>query len=141
VPGQQNIAEYYTPQGLDWQRWSDAISFFPPASLPRSTWVTYYRDQLNGGNFGVVTLFYSTTFRAVSMPAGILLPHHSDQVYQELLGLVGQNSAEPGLPALTQALETDPAYRLVSTGPFDTSNLSGTHDYSIYAIWQKKAPE
>ena len=57
------------------------------------------------------------------------------------MSLVGDNSGEPGLPALTLALENDREYRLASHGAYNTSNISGTHDYGVYAIWQKRAQQ
>ncbi len=134
VPGHEaNIAEYYTPQGREWTRWSAALSLAPAG--PRNAWRSYYSAQLQSGNYGVITLFYATTFSsAPELPGSILLSPHGSTTVQTLLGLVGDNSGEPGLPALTLALEQNRGYRLVAVGPYDGSN-----DYSIYAIWQKKA--
>jgi Dolichyl-phosphate-mannose-protein mannosyltransferase/Glycosyl transferase family 2 len=132
-----NIAEYYTPQGYDWTRWSATLSLDP--TVPQREWSSYYSTQLRSGNYSVIVLFYSTTFSSVRMPGSILMSH-GNSTYTELLGLVGNNSGEPGLAALTQALDTDSEqYRLAAKGPYDTSNISGTHDYGIYAIWQKRA--
>jgi putative flippase GtrA/GT2 family glycosyltransferase len=137
VPGREvNVAEYYIPQGYNWMRWGGALSL-DPVSVPKNSWTTYYSAQLHNGNYGVIALFYSTTFSAVRMPGNILLSANDSKSYQELLGLVGINSGEPGLPALTQALGKDPAYHLKAVGPYNTNNFSGTHDYGIYAIWQK----
>jgi len=140
VPGHEaNIAEYYTPQGYDWTRWSSALSL-DPASEPQSTWISYYSAQLRSGNYGAIVLFYSTTFSSARLSGEILLLSNGNRTYKELLSLVGNNSGEPGLPALTQALDTDrDQYRLTATGPYNTGNISGTHDYGIYAIWRKKA--
>ena len=127
----QNIAEYYTPQGLDWTRWTAALSLDPAAVAP-SAWESHYTSQLNSGNYGVIVLFYPTTFSsAPELPGGLLLSPHGG-TNRELLDLVGQSSGEPGLRALTRALEKDPDYQLVADGPFDSA-----HDYSIYAVWQK----
>jgi putative flippase GtrA/glycosyltransferase involved in cell wall biosynthesis len=137
LPGREvNIAEYYSREGSDWTRWDAALSLDPAA--PQSSWASYYSGQLHDGNYGVIALFYSTTFSSVKLPGGILLSHYGDQAYQELLGLVGDNSGEPGLSALTSALEKDgQQYRLAAVGRYNTSNISGTHDYGIYAIWQR----
>ena len=139
VPGHEvNVAEYYTPQGYNWTRWGGALSL-DPVTVPKNSWTTYYSAQLRSGNYGVIALFYSTTFSSVKLPGSVLLPAHGSSPYQELLGLVGINSGEPGLPALTQALRNDTAYDLKAVGPYNTDNFSGTHDYGVYAIWQKKA--
>lgn len=139
VPAHEvNIAEYYTPQDNDWTRWNAALSL-DPATVPQSDWVSYYSAQLHSGNYGTIALFYSTTFSSVRLPGSVLLSNGS-RTYRELLSLVGNNSGEPGLPALTQALDTDgKQYRLAAVGPYNTSNISGTHDYGIYVIWQKRA--
>ena len=138
LPGQEaNIAEYYTQQGSDWGRWSGDISF-DPAAIPRSKWNSYYLGQLHSKNYGVIALFYSTTFSSVRIPGKILLSPKAGNSYQELLGLVGNNSGEPGLPAFTLALEKDHEYRIAAVGHYNTSNISGTHSYGVYAIWQKK---
>jgi putative flippase GtrA/GT2 family glycosyltransferase len=140
VPGHEaNIAQYYTPQGYDWTRWSTALSLDPVAE-PQSTWISYYSAQLRSGNYGAIVLFYATTFSSAKLSGDILLLSHGSRTYEELLSLVGNNSGEPGLPALTQALNKDgDQYRLSAIGPYNTSNISGTHDYGIYAIWRKKA--
>jgi hypothetical protein len=133
VPGHEaNIAEYYTPQGREWTRWSSVLSAAPAG--PQSSWSADYSAQLRRGNYGVIALFYATTFSsAPELPGSILLSPRGSTTSQILLRLVGDNAGEPGLPALTLALEQDRDYRLVAVGPYD-----GTNDYSIYAIWQKK---
>jgi hypothetical protein len=136
VSGQEHIAQYYTPQGRQWQRWSTKGLLLNPTAVPRSAWVSYYAARLRSGNYGVLTLFYATNFSSVNLPGTILLAPRSRYISEELLGLVGDNSGEPGLPALTRALEQDPAYRLVSVGPFDSAHTNG-----IYAIWQKRPPK
>jgi putative flippase GtrA len=137
VPGHEtNIAEYYAPQGIDWMRWSAALSL-DPVTVPQNSWRSYYAAQLRTENYGVIVLFYATTFSSVKLPERILLSNNSSSSYQDLLGLVGINSGEPGLSALTQVLETDTDYRRIAQGPYNTSNISGTHNYGIYAIWQK----
>jgi putative flippase GtrA/GT2 family glycosyltransferase len=139
VPAHEaNIAEYYVPQTNDWTRWSAGLTL-DPANVPQDSWVSYYLRQLNTGDYGTIALFYSTTFSSVRLPGSVLLSS-DNRTYKELLGLVGNNSGEPGLPALTQALIADGSeYSLISVGPYNTSNLSGSHNYGIYAIWQKRA--
>ncbi len=137
LPGNEvNIAEYYTPQGYDWTRWGGALSL-DPVAVPKNTWSSYYSTQLSNGSDGVIVLFYATTFSSVRLPQSILLPNNAGTTYKELLSLVGSNSGEPGLAALTAALEEDNKYRLARVGPYSTSNISGTHYYGTYAIWQK----
>lgn len=134
-----NIAEYYTPQVADWTRWDAALSLDPSAT--QGSWNSYYSAQLHSGNYGVIALFYATTFSSVKLPGQILLTNYGGRAYQQLLGLVSDNSGEPGLSALTRALEKDgQEYRLAAVGRYNTSNISGTHDYGIYAIWQRNTP-
>ncbi len=135
---QQSIAEYYTPQGRDWTRWSEGLAV-DPAQVPSNAWESSYANELAAGNYGVIALFYATTFSSAKLPGSILISPKGNRTYQELLGLVGENSREPGLPALTLALEKDPEYHLAVVGPYNTSHISGTRTYGIYAIWEKRA--
>jgi hypothetical protein len=130
VAGQERIAQYYTPQGRDWTRWIGVLELDPPVS--RDQQESYYMSQLDSGKYGVITLFYPTTFSSGAQLKGadLLLPPGS-RVNQKLLGLVG-GSKEPGLPALTLALEKNPEYKLVHVGQYNSA-----HAYSAYAIWRK----
>ena len=83
-------------------------------------------------------LFYSTTFSSAGLPESILLARYNSVTYKNLLQVVGNNSGEPGLAGLTLALEADKQYGSPEVGHYNTSNISGTHDYGIYAIWKKK---
>jgi hypothetical protein len=137
VPGhERNIAEYYTPQGRNWTRWSSSPSLSPPGG--RATWPSYYSTQLHDQDYGLIVLFYSTSFSsAPELPgADLVSPRNPTQgdTSQELLRLVGDNTGQPGLTALTLVLESDKRYRLVAVGPY---NNTGNH--SIFAIWQKKS--
>jgi hypothetical protein len=49
----------------------------------------------------------------------------------DLLSLAADNSHSPGLSALTLAVERDPHYRLVATGPCNREFSTG-----LYAIWR-----
>ena len=130
---QIHVAEYYIPQ-ISWTRWSTQPTLNPTSVAPTDR-ESYYSNRLRQGNYGVIALFYSTTFSsAPEMPGTLLLPQSRTATGQTLLSLVGEGSGEPGLPALTQALEEDKDYSLVRTGSFDATRAHG-----IYAIWQKKA--
>jgi hypothetical protein len=41
---------------------------------------------------------------------------------------------------LTLTIEENRQYSLFRTGDYNTTNISGTHDYGYYAIWKKKEP-
>jgi hypothetical protein len=133
VPGHEaNIAQYYTAQGREWKRW-DATLPLDPAAVAGSNWKSFYTSRLNSGSYGVIALFYSTTFSTGPGLSGkLLLAQPGRTMNQQLLRLVGEVSGEPGLPALTLALEADRDYILVTAGPY-----SSFHNYGIYAIWQK----
>jgi hypothetical protein len=130
---QYHIAEYYIPQ-VAWTRWTTKLPLDPISIRPANR-ESYYTRQLSRINYGAIALFYSTTFSsAPEMPSTLLLSPSSSGTSQRLLGLVGEGSGEPGLPALTQALESNRQYHLVSVGPFDDAR-----GYGLYAIWQKQA--
>ena len=130
VSGQNRIAQYYTPQGRQWGRWTTKLSLDPTG--PSSTWPSYYTTLLRSRNYGTISLFYTTSFAPTSLPPGLLLSRRPTRTYQGLLSVFGANSGEPGLPILTQILERDPQYRLVTVGPYDSA-----HDNGAYAIWRK----
>ena len=130
---QVHVAEYYIPQ-VNWTRWDTALSLDPASVAPAGREV-YYSTQLRQHNYGTIALFYSTTFSsAPEMPGTLLLPESRSATDQRLLSLVGKGSGEPGLPALTQALENDKTYGLVRVGSSDTARGHG-----VYAIWRKQA--
>ncbi len=139
VPGHEaNIAEYYTPEGNDWERWSGALSLNPTV-LTGETQQAYYTAQLQSQKYGLIALFYSTTFSTRGLPGYMLVPNRSGSASHNLLTLVGENSRELGLPALTRAIVASRDYYPADIGQYDTSNISGTHDYGTYVIWLRKA--
>jgi len=132
--GPQNVAEYYLPQGADLRRWVTPFSL-DPVTTPRSNWASYYAKHLGDSRLSVICLFYATTFSsAPDLPGSVLLRPDGSNTGQQLLGLVADNSGEPGLTALTLAVEEDSSYRLTAVGPYDSSGANG-----VYAIWQRKA--
>jgi hypothetical protein len=140
VPAHEaNIAQYYTRQGNDWARWSGKLLPGSADAASRAS-EAYYRAQLRSRKYGLIVLFYSTTFSSGGLPREMLLSQQASKQDQDLLRLVGDNSGEQGLPALTRAIERDPDYYPAIEGPYNTSNISGTHDYGIYVIWKLRAP-
>lgn len=132
--GPENIAEYYTPQGQDRARWSTALSL-NPVTIRQNYWESYYTAQLRSGNYGIIVLFYATTFSSVpDLPGKLLVsPPSRRSPNQKILSLEGDNPGEPGLPALTLAIESDSAYGRPITGPYNSTNENG-----VYAIWYKE---
>ncbi len=133
IPEEQNVAAYYIRQA-SWARWNSKPSLDPRSVAPDDR-ESYYLEQLKHHNYGVIALFYPTTFSsAPEMPSTLLLPQTGTRG-PTLLSLVGEGSGQPGLPALTQALQDDNKdYRLIRVGPFDSGHKQG-----LYAIWQKRA--
>ncbi len=136
-PLEVNIAKYYTPQGNEWSRWTETLSLNPPKALNN---LGYYSDELKDGNYGVIVLFYSTTFSSggSALEKFLLSPPSNSNYQQDLLDAVGNNSGEPGLATLTLAIETNRQYSFIKGGGYNTTNISGTHDYGYYAIWKKE---
>jgi putative flippase GtrA/GT2 family glycosyltransferase len=133
-PQEMNIVEYYSLPSHDNAQQSGTPSPDYVAE-PQSASENYYLTQLRSGNYKVVVLFYSTTFSSIRLQAEFLLSPSSD-TYSRLLQYVASNSREPGLPALAQALNTDKKqYKITAVGPYNATNISGTHNYGVYAIW------
>jgi hypothetical protein len=131
--GPENIAQYYTSQGREPTRWSIAL-LLNPVRVPQIRWESYYTAQLHKANYGVIVLFYATSFSsAPNLPETLLLSPPGTRPNHKILALEGESAGEPGLPALTLAIENDSAYGPPITGPYDSANENG-----IYAIWQKK---
>ncbi len=131
--GPENIAEYYTPQGRDPGRWSTALSLNPVA-ISQKNWEASYAKQLRDSNYGVIVLFYATTFSSIpNLPGNLLVSPPRNSTDQEILRLEGDNPGEPGLPALTLAIENDPAYGPAVKGLYNSASENG-----VYAIWRKK---
>jgi hypothetical protein len=140
VPGhEQNIAQYYLPEGAQWQRWYSALALDPsglPKPLPRSDWRGYYRSWVSSGRYQFITLFYDTTFTS-SVALSPKRVASGAVTRQRLLRLVAANSAEPGVPILTNTLENSHKYQLVGYGPYNITNVTGSHNYGIFVIWKR----
>lgn len=141
VPGHEaNVAQYYLPaQGSDWQRWNAELALNPaslPVPVPRAQWAAYYASRVARGRYGILALFYSTTFTASSALPGTAIAN-GKVTQRMLLGLVSANSDEPGVGLLTEALERSPRYKLVRSGPYDITNINQTHSYGVFAIWKR----
>jgi putative flippase GtrA/GT2 family glycosyltransferase len=130
VEGQEHIAQYYTPQVADWTRWNTQMSLDPAPARPT---VAYYTRQLTALNYGLVVLFYPTSFTSGNLPAGIWKSPQANGPGGRLLSLVGSDSGNPGLVPLTEALERDgQVYKLVAKGSYNAG-----HNHSVFAIWQR----
>jgi hypothetical protein len=124
---------------VPWQRWTSNSLSLDPAPLLPAVWPNYYAGQLAAGQYGTIALFYSAGSDANAVRGeASLRAGNVGGAYAQLHNLPNLVSGMPGTGALTAALATDPAYRLVAIGPYDTSTLAGNHIYAVYAIWVKK---
>ncbi len=132
---QKRVAAYYAPEGAKWWLWKVTGMSLDPAStgVPHSRWYSYYADRLRSAGYGLIALFYAR-------PAGMSLPGstavgqgEAARIAARLGRLDAMKVTEPGVPALTRALEHDKEFRLVAVGPYDGVTLHG-----IYAIWLRK---
>ena len=79
-----------------------------PVSVSPKHWESNYAKQLRNGNYGVIVLFYATTFSSIpKLPENLLVSPPGRSTDQEILRLEGDNPGEPGLPELTLAIEND----------------------------------
>ncbi len=128
---QQRVAEYYTPQGTQWFRWKSSDLPLKPPGPVRGRWYSYYAGKLRGSQASVIALFYAAPPGAGRPGGDSWLDEHRGHMYGALRELVNFQRSEPGVPALTRAIERDREYRLVSVGPYDSGAQSG-----IFAIWR-----
>jgi hypothetical protein len=139
VPGhEQNLAQYYLPQGDDWQRWSSAPGLNPShvrTPRPRKAWGAYYKNLVDPGTSGpqyaVFALFYSSTLRDMSALAGA----QQAKALRILKRLHGEYPADQGVRMFTRALEQSRNYKLAAWGPYNIDQTTGTHSYRAFAIW------
>jgi 4-amino-4-deoxy-L-arabinose transferase-like glycosyltransferase len=140
VPGhEQNIAQYYLPEGMQWQRWNSALALDPaglPTPVARGNWPGYYRKWVSSGRYQSIALFYDTTFTS-SLALSPKRVASGGITKQRLLRLVAANSDEAGVPILTNTLENSHKYQLVAYGPYNITNVTGSHNYGIFVIWKR----
>jgi hypothetical protein len=130
---QKRVAQYYTPQGEQWWRWTVTDLPLDPAGTPRADWGSYYLARLRDSGYGLVALFYASP-AALAPPGGGSSRAPGAAIRSELLSLPSLKLSEPGVPALTRVLARDAAYRLVAVGPYNSGTRPG-----IFAIWQQVA--
>jgi len=132
---EQRVGEYYTQLGSKWWLWQTKGLSLDPARIPRSGWNEYYADQVAAGRYSLIALFYAAPQSGAVIGAGTAPGARGGPVYAELARLKNFKLNEPGVPALTSALERDRGYRLAAVGPYDSSDANG-----VYAIWQRISP-
>ena len=116
--GDMFTVAYSTRSVASWERWT--------YSLPSP-----YGKTLESGKYGVIVLFYTTSISSPALGNNLIFAASDSNIRSSLLNLVGENSRNSELAALTSALEANSSYKLVAIGPFDSDTESAT-----YAIWQ-----
>jgi hypothetical protein len=129
---QKRVAAYYAPEGEQWWRWKVTAMSLDPLGVPRSRWHSYFASRLTGG-FGLIALFYDRP-AGMTLPASTSVgPRDAARIGAELARLQPLKASEPGVPAITKALERNRQFRLVAVGRYDSINNDG-----IYAIWLRQ---
>jgi 4-amino-4-deoxy-L-arabinose transferase-like glycosyltransferase len=132
--------DYYTwPASLQRVVWKSSISL-DPSTQPGSP-ISYYRDQIRKQAPGLVVLFFPGYLRAQSLPADVFRMLRGGKGARSQLARVGAiNSQEPGAYEFALALEQDPRYRLVRSGPVNSGYGSYGLEPSTFFIWQRTKP-
>ena len=129
--------DYYTwPASLKRVVWKSSISL-DPSTQPGSP-ISYYRTEIRKQAPGLVVLFFPGYLRAQSLPADVFRMLRGGKSARSQLAHVGAiNSQEPGAYEFALALEQDPRYRLVSSGPVNSGYGSYGLEPSTFFIWQR----
>ena len=72
-----------------------------------------------------------------SLPADVLGVLRKKGEQATLGELAGDTLQTPGLYALAEALQTNPAYRLSATGPYNTGFGSFSATPGTFMVWQR----
>lgn len=124
-----NILDYDSlPISLNRLTWSGSLANVPSGSL--GSLESSYRKKLEDTTPPLVILAYTG-----KVPTALLTPAGQGKT-ADLSSVIGQVSREPGLYALTLALQSDPAYQEVKTGPYD-SGWSYGYTPGTYIIWKR----
>jgi 4-amino-4-deoxy-L-arabinose transferase-like glycosyltransferase len=133
--------DYYTwPASLKRVVWKSSISLDP--STQHGSPISYYRTEIRKQAPGLVVLLFPGYLRAQSLPADVFRVLRAGKDTRSQLAQVGAiNSQEPGAYEFALALQQDPQYRLVSSGPVNSGYGSYGSEPSTFFIWQRtKAP-
>ncbi len=129
--------DYYTwPSSLRNVVWKSSISL-DPSGLHGSP-ISYYRNAIREQAPGLVVLFFPGLLKAQSLPADVFRVLRGGKDARDQLARVGAvNSLEPGAYYFALALQQDPRYRLVSSGPVNSGYGSFGAQPSTFFIWQR----
>lgn len=136
-----SLLDYYSwPASLTQLRWKSGITLDPPSRQP-GTWVAYYRHELAVQKPGIAVLWMPGVMRGQSLPTDVLRVLQKEKGTRTTLGeLAGATNQTPGLYAFAEALQTDPAYRLAATGPYNTGYGSYSAEPGTFMVW-KRVPQ
>lgn len=132
---QKRVAAYYAPEGARWWLWKVTGMTLDPASagVRRDRWYSYFATKLRTEGYGLIALFYARP-GGMTLPAStVVATSDGARIAAELGRLGAMKATEPGVPALTRALERNHDFRLVAVGPYDSVTQDG-----IYAIWLRE---
>jgi putative flippase GtrA len=128
------LMSYYTmPESVNGVVWVNSLSLHPPG--PSDRWTDFYRSALKLGNYGIVVLTFSGTLKSADLPREVFHALLSPS-QQQLVQIASSDTNTPGLYDFVVALDQDPHYRLVSTGPYSGGFGYGT-DPGAFAIWRR----
>jgi 4-amino-4-deoxy-L-arabinose transferase-like glycosyltransferase len=132
-----SLLDYYSwPASLDQLRWKSSITLDPPGQP--GTWAAYYRHELAVQKPAVAVLWMPGVMKAQSLPADVLSVLRKKRGTQATLGeLAGDTMQTPGLYAFAETLQTNRAYRLAATGPYNTGYGSFSATPGTFMVWQR----
>jgi hypothetical protein len=132
-----SLLDYYSwPASLNRLRWKSAITLDPPAGQP-GTWVAYYRHELTVQKPGIAVLWMPGVMKGQSLPTDVLGVLQNKGKQATLGELAGDTMQTPGLYAFAEALQTNPAYRLSATGPYNTGFGSFSATPGTFMVWRR----
>jgi 4-amino-4-deoxy-L-arabinose transferase-like glycosyltransferase len=129
--------DYYTwPASLRQVTWRSDISL-DPSGQPGSP-IAYYRNQIRKQAPGLVVLFFPGLLKAQSLPADVFnVLRAGKDTRARLARVAAVNTPTPGVYDFALALQEDPQYRLVSSGPVNSGFGSFGSEPSTFFIWKR----
>lgn len=129
--------DYYTwPHSLRQVAWRSSISLDP--SGQHGSLVSYYRDRIRKQAPGLVVLFFPGFLKAQSLPTEVFdALRAAKDTRIRLAQVAAANTPSPDVYDFALALDEDPHYRLVSSGPVNSGFGSFGSEPSTFFIWQR----
>ena len=105
-----------------------------------NSWNSYYSETIAQRKIRSNSTFLLTTFSSSKVPGTNIANSSSRPDIPRAAGTSGRQLGRAGstgaYPCPGKGREQ---YRIAAVGHYNTSNISGTHDYGIYAIWQRNS--